>query len=283
MTMDAAKLMSLMKAKKATLKKTEKTIKPVNGDNRYVILPGWRKGEEQVFFHDYGQHFVKNATGELQAVYLCTDKTFGTPCPVCAGLSTAIRSTSDDDTVTMLKEASSGQSYLLNVLALDSSEPGTPQILQLGKLAFANVVDIIENWGVGVFDSAEPMIVTINRSGKGLTTKYVVQISPKKHPMPAGITAKLNNLDEYVRQESEEGQRRAITAINNVAGLLSAPSGADKPRAPKVKSFDSDADDAALAALAEGGGRVGSVAKPAAVNDVALDDELEALLNGTGS
>lgn len=276
--MDAAKLMSLMKAKKATLKKVEKTIKPAPGDNRYVILPGWRKEESHVWFHDYGQHFVKNMVGELQAVYLCTDKTFGTPCDVCSGLSSAIRATSDDETVKALKEASASQGYLMNALALDSSEPNVPQILQLGRMAYANLVEIVENWGVNVLDSVEPMIVTINRSGKGLTTKYVVQISPKKHVLPAGVLEKLNNLDEYVAQENEEAKRRAIMAINGVAGLA-LPQG-DRPRQLSGSSpFDSDADDAALSALATGPKVVSKPAGAAAAN-IALDDELEALLAG---
>lgn len=267
--MDASKLMELMKKKKQALKQKPKTLKPNSGANRYILLPGWRKGEEHIWFHDFGQHYVKNAAGEIQAVYVCADKTYGNPCPICDGLSKAIKMTSDDDTVALLKEAASGQSYLFNVLALDSDDDATPQILEVRKSVFSQIVDLIEEWGAAVFDPESPQIITITRDGKGLNTKYTVQISPKKHTLPKGTMSKLNNLDDYVRQENEEQQRRALSAINNVAGLLpSAPSGSDKPRTP---SRDSD-DDAALRELEA---KRAAVAKPA---DIALDDELDSLL-----
>lgn len=271
--MDASKLMELMKKKKQDLKQKAKTLKPNPGANRYVLLPGWRKGEEHIWFHDFGQHYIKNAAGEIQAVYPCLDKTYGNPCPICEGLSKAARMTTDDETVALLKEAASGQSYLFNVLALDADDSATPQILEVRKTVFGQIVDLIEEWGAAVFDSEAPQIITVNREGKGLNTKYSVQISPKKHTLPKGVFAKLNNLDEYVRQENEEQRRRALNAINNVAGLLPAvPSGADKPR---TSSSTIDSDDAALRDMEAH--HAAAASKPSAA-DIALDDELDDLL-----
>lgn len=270
--MDATKLMELMKNKKQALKQKAKTLKPNPGANRYILLPGWRKGEEHIWFHDFGQHYVKNAAGEIQAVYVCADKTYGNPCPICEGLSKAIKLTSDDETVALLKEAASGQSYLMNVLALDADDDATPQILEVRKSVFGQFVDLIEEWGAAMFDPEAPQIVTVNREGKGLNTKYTVQISPKKHTLPKGVMSKLNNLDDYVRQENEEQQRRALSAINNVAGLLpSAPAGSDKPRTPALTD-DSDAELRDLETKREA-----AVSKPSAA-DIALDDELDDLL-----
>lgn len=270
--MDATKLMELMKNKKQALKQKAKTLKPNPGANRYILLPGWRKGEEHIWFHDFGQHYVKNAAGEIQAVYVCADKTYGNPCPICEGLSKAIKLTSDDETVELLKEAASGQSYLMNVLALDADDDATPQILEVRKSVFSQFVDLIEEWGAAMFDPEAPQIVTVNREGKGLNTKYTVQISPKKHTLPKGVMSKLNNLDDYVRQENEEQQRRALSAINNVAGLLpSAPTGSDKPRTPALTD-DSDAELRDLETKREA-----AVSKPSAA-DIALDDELDDLL-----
>lgn len=270
--MDATKLMELMKNKKQALKQKAKTLKPNPGANRYILLPGWRKGEEHIWFHDFGQHYVKNAAGEIQAVYVCADKTYGNPCPICEGLSKAIKMTSDDETVALLKEAASGQSYLMNVLALDADDDATPQILEVRKSVFGQFVDLIEEWGAAMFDPETPQIVTVNREGKGLNTKYTVQISPKKHTLPKGVMSKLNNLDDYVRQENEEQQRRALSAINNVAGLLpSAPTGSDKPRTTALTD-DSDAELRDLETKREA-----AVSKPSAA-DIALDDELDDFL-----
>lgn len=270
--MDAAKLMQLMKNKKAALKQKAKTLKPNPGANRYVLLPGWRKGEEHVWFHEFGQHFIKNAADEIQAVYPCLEATYGNPCPICEGLNRAMKATTDDETVELLKKAKAGQSFLFNVLALDSDDAGTPQILEVRKSVFGQIVDLIEEWGGAVFDPEAPQIIVINRDGKGLNTKYTVQISPKKHTLPAGVFGKINNLDEYVRQENEEQQRRALSAISSVAGLLPAASpAADKPRTI-ASTIDSSDDD--LRALET---RNAAAAKPSAA-DIALDDELDDLL-----
>lgn len=271
--MDATKLMELMKNKKQALKQKAKTLKPNPGANRYILLPGWRKGEEHIWFHDFGQHYVKNAAGEIQAVYVCADKTFGNPCPICEGLSKAIKMTSDDETVALLKEAASGQSYLMNVLALDADDDATPQILEVRKSVFGQFVDLIEEWGAAMFDPETPQIVTVNREGKGLNTKYTVQISPKKHTLPKGVLSKLNNLDDYVRQENEEQQRRALGAINSVAGLLPSK---DTPATGSTGSFaDSkgrDGDDE----LRDLEAKRDAVASKSA--SIALDDELDDLL-----
>jgi hypothetical protein len=283
MAIDAAKLASLMKAKKLSMKKVEKTIKPTDGANRFVILPGWRKGEEHIWFHDYGQHFIKDAAGVIQAVYLCTDKTHGTSCPVCTAIGAGIRGAEDDDTIKSLKEANATQAYLLNVLALDTAEATTPQILQLGRTAYSALVDLMDDWGAGIFDDAEPMIVVINRSGKGLLTKYTVQISPKKSAMPKGVMDKLNNLDEYVAQESEEGSRKAIGAVYNVSGLIAPPSGADRPRlasAKKVEEADEldGLEDAPAKPVKAAPAKAAKAVKPAVEDDFDLDADLEAML-----
>jgi hypothetical protein len=262
--MDISKLAALMKKKKADLKQKAKTIKPNPGANRYVLLPGWRKGQEEQWFHEFGQHYIKNEADEIQAVYPCMEATYGKPCPICEGLNRAIKATTDDSAVELLKKAKAGQSFLLNVLALDSEDPNTPQILEVRKTVFGQLVETIEEWGAGVFDPDTPQILVINREGKGLSTRYTTQPSPKKHPMPSGVLSKLNDLDEYVRQENEEQERRAIGAINSVAGLLPSP---DRPKAPVDDGGESVKRRAAEAS------------RPAAAA-AAIDEELDALLVG---
>lgn len=279
MAMDTAKLMGLMKQKKAALKQKSKTLKPNPGANRYVLLPGWRKGEEHVYFHEFGQHYIKNSAGEIQAVYPCMDAIYGKACPVCEGISKAVRITSDDEVVKQLEDAACGmkkQVYLVNVLALDSDDPKTPQILEVKKSAFGQIVEIVEEWAAGVFDPENPQILVLNRDGKGLNTKYTVQISAKRSAMPDGVESKIHNLDEYVLQENEENQRRALNAISNVAGLL--PSGSDKP---KTAAADNTFDDEQEAGLRSAERAESKAAKA----DLALDDELDDLLGelGTGT
>jgi hypothetical protein len=261
--MDTKKLLEMMKQKKAALKSKDRTIKPQPGSNRYILLPGWRKGEEYVWFHDFGQHYIKNAADEIIAVYPCNEAIYGKPCPICDGLNRAQHAATDNETVELLKKAKAGRSYLMNVLALDSEDPTAPQILEIRSTVFGQLLDTVEEWAGSMFDPDEAQIFTITREGKGLNTKYAVSVSPKKQAVPKSAYDKLANLDEYVMQESDEQKRKALSAINSVAGIL----GNDRPTTVARPAIAHDVEDASPA-------RVKAATKPGP----ALDEELDDLL-----
>ena len=235
--MDFAKLQERLKQKKQDLKQREKTLKPAPGTNRYVLLPGWRVEDRETLYHEFGQHYIKNPAGDILAVYPCADKTYNRPCDVCNSIAAAMRTVRDDESKKVLTEASSRGVFLLNVLALDTETPAEPQILEVSKSVFTALLDAVGEWGSALFDPETPQIITITRDGKGLNTKYAVQVSPKKVKMPANTMDKLKNLDDYVKQEGESQLQKALGAINSVAGLLGAPTrsaapaiGRDTPR-----------------------------------------------------
>lgn len=220
-------LLDLLKAKKQDLAagKRRKTAKPTEGRTRWRILPSWR-GDGQQFWHDFGQHFVKNAAKELKAVYICTEKTFGKPCEICDSLGHAIKGTTDDATMELLKDARSNGRVLLNALHLDGPTPGEVQILELPPSVFGSIIEIAQEWeeageSILALGSAGKDII-ISREGSGKNTKYVVQVAAKATNVPADVTSRLHNLDEYVQQESLEAQRRALEVVRNV-GALPAP------------------------------------------------------------
>ena len=281
--MDLSKLQAKLATVKASMVKKDKTIKPQPGANRYIILPGWAKEAREVFYHEFGQHFIKNEAGEIQAVYPCLEATYGQPCPVCNGLAQAMKSAPDDATVEVLKEARGSKSFLFNVLALDTAEQATPQILEVRSTVFKGIIDAIEEWGEQIFSDETPQILVVNREGKGLNTKYTVQVSPKKVKMPSNVLDKLHDLDEYVKQTNEEQERKALGAIRNVAGLLPAPamgvasaSKAGRTATASMSELD-DADDAALTAAVE---RPSSKSAAAPALDAELDDILQELETG---
>ena len=224
-------LLELLKAKKADLAAAagnrKKTIKPIDGTGRYRILPSWR-GEGQQFWHDFGQHFVKKADGTIAAIYMCTEKTYGRPCDVCSAIENGIKGATDDHTIEQLKEAKSGSRVLVNAIHVEKT-PNQVDILELPPTAFAMVVAIMQEWeeaGESVLDLDKGKDFLITRTGTGLKTKYTVQVAAKAAPLPAGAMSMLNNLDEYVQQESEAQQQRAMLAVRSVSGLLPAPAGA---------------------------------------------------------
>jgi hypothetical protein len=269
-------LLELLKQKKQDLaaSRRRKTVKPLDGNTRWRILPSWR-GEGQQFWHDFGQHFVKNSAKELTAIYMCTDKTFGKPCSICDAIKAGIKSATDESTMDLLKEAASTGRVLLNALHLDSSKPEErvePQILELPPSVFSMILDIAAEWeeaGESIFDVTAGKDLIINRVGTGKNTKYTVQAGAKVTPVPAGVLAKLHDLDAYVQQESNEQQLRALNSVRSVTGLLPAPSSSGLPPAAAAMGAATLAEDDDPYAVAKPPSKPAAAAKPAAdVEDV---------------
>jgi len=274
--MDATKLMSLMKDKKASMARKDKASRPKPGANRIVLLPGWRKEEQHVWFHEFGQHFIKNEAGEIKAVYPCNEATYGKPCAVCDGLSQAMRSTKDDKLIELLGEAKTGRDIMINALDLGSENPNTPVPYAIKRGVFSDLVTLIEEWGIQVFTKE----LVLTREGKGLNTKYSIQISPKEFVVSPSILEKLVDLDDYVKQESEEQQKRALGAIGALVGLP-GPSTASSVRSDKpltsASSLLLESDDAGLLEMELTGA---SNPTPTAASTVSLEEELDGLLGG---
>lgn len=239
-------LLELLKQKKQDLAagNRRKTIKPVEGTGRYRILPSWR-GDNQPFWHDFGQHFIKKADKSIAAVYLCSDKTFGKPCEVCDAVAAGIASSPDDATMNLLTDAKSAGRVLVNALHLDGPTGMEVQILELAPGTFKLITDIAVEWeeaGESIFGKD----ILITRTGTGKNTKYAVQVAAKTTPIPAGL--KPHNLDEYVAQESNEAKLRALNSVRAVSGLLPAPAAASAPSTlAKMATVDDDEDPYAAA------------------------------------
>ena len=226
-------LMELLKQKKAALTSNnrQKTVKPNEGRTRWRILPSWRpEGAENadIFYHDFGQHFIKDATGTLKAVYVCLNKTFDKPCQICGAIEHAIATSRDDTMVELLKESKAGHRILMNALAIDSPNPTDPVILEVAPTVFVAILGIIEEWGIEALSLDKGNDIIIERSGKGLLTKYTVQVAAKSAAVDPSVMKRVTNLDEYVAQENTDAANRALTNLRAVAGLLPAPV-ADKP------------------------------------------------------
>lgn len=215
--------------------------------SEWRILPGWRGEADPQFWHDFGQHFVKDKAGKVQAVYVCTDKTFGRPCQVCDAITSALHSVTDDETSKLVKEAVAGGRVLVNALHVDGPEPNKVQVLSLPPTVFAEIIELMNNWGkegVNILSLAEGHDITFNKTGTGLNTRYTVSAKPRPRPVPDSIIGQLNNLDNYVAQESEEQARRAISSVRATAGLIGAPAPAaaalPKPSALAEMMVDDD-------------------------------------------
>lgn len=222
-------LLELLKKKKQDMSASRRspTAKVPEGSSRWRIMPSWR-GADQPFWHDFGQHFIKDTTGKIAAIYVCADRTFGRPCSVCDAVAEGIKGATDDATMNALQEAKSGSRILVNALQLSGADPHKMEIAEFPPTVFESIVNIVTEWT----EAGEEVLgvngkdLVITREGKGKNTKYTVQVGAKTTAVPAGVCAKLNDLDAYVAQESSEQQMRALNAVRGVAGLLPAPGSA---------------------------------------------------------
>lgn len=247
-------LLELLKQKKQDIAagRRRKTIKPAEGTTRYRILPSWRKSPGQPFWADFGQHFIKDAAGQIQAIYICTDKTFGKPCAICDAVRQGIKSATDDTTMKLLKDAGANARVLVNAVKYDhAGNPSDVEILELAPTAFEALLGVAAEWeeaGQSIMDLTTGRDVLVTRTGTGLNTKYVVQVSAKSTPAPAGCMDKVHDLDAYVQQESTEMATRALNSVRAVSGLLPAPSVASGLPAAAAAGAMSIADEYEVAA-----------------------------------
>lgn len=254
-------LMDLLKAKRQsmTAHRRAKTVKPEEGTSRWRILPGW-DAKNPAFWHDFGQHFIKDASNEIKAVYICVDKTYGKPCSVCDALNKAINNSSDDQMVELLKGAKSSQRVLMNALHISGQDPSVPVILEVAPTVFLNIMDLIQKeWGPELISLDEGRDIIIERVGKGKLTKYSLQPASKSVKVDPSVMKKITNLDEYVAQESEDNAKRALNNLSSISGYLpssprlaSIPSHAASLREISIDAEiveETDSDDEALRAL----------------------------------
>ena len=279
-------LMEMVRNKKQAIQaqsgRRASTVKPQPGKSKWRILPGWRGEADPTFYKDFGQHFVKGVDGTLKAVYMCVEKTFGKICPVCESINAGIAEASSDEVINALKEAKAKGRVLVNALHLDGEDPSTPVILDLTPGTFEKVLEVMEQYGeegVNMLDLDGGIDIVINRTGKGINTEYSVMAAVKSGSVDKSVLKKLNNLDDYVAQEYEEGRVKALSAVSAVAGLPAPAGAADTPRTP---ALGLDGDDALA------GEFVVEIVTPSATPsapsmDEVSEDDLDALLGELGS
>ncbi|BBI61777.1 hypothetical protein HSBAA_30830 [Vreelandella sulfidaeris] len=161
-------------------------IKPVRfqaGKNRIRVLPGWK--EPDVFYHDFGMHYVKDKESKLAAVYVCTDKTYGKECPVCSAIYEGIKVAKDTGNLGMEKllgQAKASGRVLVNALMRDSAEPNKPVVVELPAGVFDSMVDqmmVYLDEGEEITNPASGYDFIVTKTGSGIDTEYSVAVSPE--------------------------------------------------------------------------------------------------------
>jgi hypothetical protein len=257
-------LQDLIASKQKELKAKANRVRPIKlsaGKHIIRVLPSWR-GAGQAFWHDFGQHFIKDDSGEMASVYLCLDKTFGKQCPVCDAIKTASKAARNDQQIALLEQAKSGGAqYLINVLHRNDREKANePQVLQVGATVFEAILALFDDYG-DVTDINTGYDLVIERTGTGRKdTRYSVRPLPKEKckPVAKEVLDRLVNLDDYVAQESDPELNKALTAVGACVGLLPKPAhdaptlsaGRSAPALAAAETVDADFEDVSAAKTA---------------------------------
>ena len=261
-------LLEKIAAKRKEIKaKTNRTdiIKPASGKHKYRILPA--KSGDDMFWADFGRHYVKNLDGKMAAVYVCVEQTFGKPCAICQEIARAGKHASDDAELKALEESRCKRAdVLVNVLHLSNAEKAnTPQVMSISPTTFDKILAVFEEYqteGVDITSLTDGIDIVIERTGAGLNTEYGVMAAVKSKPVPATVMDSVVDLQEFVQQESESDLRKAINAVNSIVGIIDAPSSA------------AIAAPASRAAIAAPSAASASVVK----DDDLTDDDLDSLI-----
>lgn len=215
-------LLALLQQKKQDIAAQRKgsTEKLNEGTTTIRVMGSW-KGADEAFWHDFGKHFVKDATGKLAESYICTKKTFGTPCAICDAVADAKSKNLPEALAKLVGDSAAGGRVLVNAINPNHpKEPHKVHIYELPSTVFSQIIDSATQYmqmGVELIGPAGRDLY-ITRTGKGMNTKYSITIAPVSTPIPEIKPADIHNLDEFVSQESSEQRARTLSAFNALLG-----------------------------------------------------------------
>lgn len=214
-------LQDLLSKAKQRYSRNDSATRLSKGKNKVRILPGWRNGDPQ-FWHDFGQHWVKDTDGSVKAVVVCDAKTFDKECELCNMVEMGLNSLPEGSVEhRALQEAKATGRVLLNVLMLDSEDPKTPKVLEVpptvfgGNKGVGGIISLFEEYP-DLIDPEKGNDIIIEKTGSGIDTRYGVMVANSKTKVSKDILEKLNNLDDFVNQTNTQ---RLLAAKSQFAAL----------------------------------------------------------------
>lgn len=219
-------ILDVIKAKRAQLNNnTGRTVNLKAEKNLVRILPNWAGDPNGVFFHDFGQHWIKNQKGETKAVYICSQNTFGTDCPICEALAHAAASTTDEATLEAIKESRGSKRIIVNAMYFNGPHDNAktkPCVLEIPPTVFDQILSQAETYaaeGINVFDPEAGHNMIIEKKGTGRNTEYMVSVSPKAVAVPEGVMSMCKDLEAFAHQESEMELSKSLTTVRAISGV----------------------------------------------------------------
>jgi len=199
------------------------------------VLPPWEGADEP--FRVFGKHW--NLGPEGKTMVFCPRICFDKPCPICDNIDRTYKSKPDDATKEWLKSISASQRYFFNVIDMNDIDAGI-QIAEFPKTVYVELLNIMVDGEVGYGDITgleDGRDILIDKTGKGLSTRYAVRAKHGASPVPFHIEpSDIPNLDMMVRNESYENLKLIWEGKEPLPseGRAALPPPAATPRIPLV-------------------------------------------------
>lgn len=181
-------------------------------------------GETGQWWADQGVYWIKpSENAKPIAVVGDSDIVYGESSPVGLAIEHALSAPGLSETDKKLYASwKARHSVLINAVIRDSGSDD-PQVLELTKSTFGQVLDIWSLFAAEGIDITDPLSGTdiiITRTGKGLNTEYTVATAPVSKPIDKGVLKKTTDLPKFIEQKWFRGEeRKAVNAISQISGM----------------------------------------------------------------
>jgi len=223
----AEEMLARIKGMKAKYSARGDTYKLKEGKTTIRIVD---PDDSMTFSRDFGQHWIKpEKNAKPVAVVGSRMITYNEPCPIQTMIDKAKRVAVDDASLEVINEWAAKKVVLVPAIIRSGPDANEDQaqILELTPTVFGQIMNMVEEYFADqgyILNVKTGVDLVIERSGKGLDTKYTV--IPKMgtaKPVSKAALEKLPNIDEFIAKKFlPDDVTKAVNAITAITGVAPA-------------------------------------------------------------
>ena len=229
----SAETLALIKGAKNKYSRNEGEIKkPRDGKTRIRVLPvqvGGPLAQPGQFWLEYGVHWIKTEiNGKPVAVVGNSEIVYGKTSEIDRAIEAAIKGAVSDDDLKLMKDWKAKKGILLNVEIRSGPDASTDAVpFELTPTTFGQLLSMVEEYAPehgNILDYKTGFDFVIERTGKGLETRYTVMPMPGAKPVAQATIDKAVDLFALVEKQFFRGDEpKALNAIANMTGVRLTP------------------------------------------------------------
>lgn len=211
--------------------------KPKEGEHDIIIVPGLTGTQHPKYGPNQMQHeftvFVHRQIGINKDQFVCLNRTFGEPCPICEHLASF-----EEPSEATIKAYAPSKRTLYNVIVCDSAEEESKgvQIWEVSAKLFTAPLEVYshkkrEGGEVRYADIDKGKVINFVQSGKKLTLEYGSFEFKNRRPLTDDDLMATACLDELIHKPSYDELATALKSGLEAKGeTMKAPANASAPK-----------------------------------------------------